>query len=355
MWQWAWTTFIHHGKVTSRKAVRGMSYTSKRSGQSQGQGYEVTVARASEPLAIIRPEPLNNIVRPENILEEVKEIVSLIFPHFNFNEVISSYQDIIKLFNGEYNGYRKCNITYHDLRHTEDCLLEMARLIHGAYLNGYYVTERSVNLGLISAIMHDTGYIQSVEDVSGTGAKYTIIHVDRSIEFMREYLADKGYSFADFRFCQNCLKCTGLDVNLEDIHFDSLENELMGKILGTADLIGQMADPNYLEKLPFLFKEYQEGGIPDYESEFDLLKKTPDFWEFTQKRFATELGNLDRYLRDHFRVRWGIDRDLDREAIEKNISHLNYILEHHPTDYRRYLGRRVATANPRKPAAHFRC
>ena len=111
----------------------------------------------------------------------------------------------------------------------------------------------------------------------------------------------------------------------------------MGKILGTADLIGQMADSKYLEKLPHLFDEFQEGGITDYNTELDLLQKTPAFWEFTQNRFATELGNVDLYLRDHFKVRWGIDRDLDREAIEKNISRLQHILEHYPTDYYKHL------------------
>ena len=92
----------------------------------------------------------------------------------------------------------------------------------------------------------------------------------------------------------------------------------MGKILEVADLIGQMSDWNCLEKLPSLFEEYQEGNVSGYETEFDLDKKTPD-WKFSQKRFKTELGNVDHFLKDHFRVRWGVDRDLDREAIEFNI------------------------------------
>jgi hypothetical protein len=46
---------------------------------------------------------------------------------------------------------------------------------------------------------------------------------------------------------------------------------------------------------------------------------------------------VDRYLRDHFRVRWGIDRDLDREAIEKNIVNLKSIIKYHRTDYHRFL------------------
>ena len=44
-------------------------------------------------------------------------------------------------------------------------------------------------------------------------------------------------------------------------------------------------------------------------------------------------------MRDHFRVRWGIDEDLYTSAIETNIRYLKYILEHHEEDYREYLGR----------------
>jgi hypothetical protein len=110
-------------------------------------------------------------------------------------------------------------------------------------------------------------------------------------------------------------------------------------MLGTADLLGQMADRTYLERLPFLYWEFQEANVSGFESELDLLKKTPAFWEFTRQRLVTELGNVARYLKGHFRVRWGVDRDLYREAIERNINHLEFILAHHEADYRRYLRR----------------
>jgi hypothetical protein len=259
------------------------------------------------------------------------------FPHFGFAWVMRVHQDITRLFRGEYPGYRKCNTAYHDWRHTEDCLLETVRLIHGAQLDGCHFSERGVSLGIIAAIMHDTGYIQQLEDQEGTGAKYTLIHVERSIDFMETYFADCGHAPEDFHFCQNCLKCTGVDGEIKGIQFESLENEIMGKILGTADLIGQMSDTNYLEKLPILYQEFLEGGITDYESELDFLKKTFDFWEVTQQRFVTELGGVDAYSRAHFRGRWGIDRALDKEAIEWNLARLKDILEHHPHDHQRHL------------------
>ncbi len=282
-------------------------------------------------------EDFNGIIRPKYLFKEVKNIALLIIPDFNQDLLTSVYQDIVKLFEGEYVGYQKCDTGYHDLRHTEECLLEMARLIHGTSLNGHSFSEKDVNLGLISAIMHDTGYIQSTDETASSGAKHTVIHIDRSIRFMRRYLAQRGFIDKDIKFCENCLKCTGINVKINNIKFHSYENEVIGKILGIADLIGQMANPFYLEKLPSLFKEYQEAGITMYDNEFDLLEKTPGFWELTKDRFETELGGMDRYLRDHFRVRWGIDRDLDREAIEKNIDHLKYILKHHRKDYHRFL------------------
>ncbi|MFZ2087226.1 MAG: hypothetical protein WAU47_01515 [Desulfobaccales bacterium] len=294
----------------------------------------------------------NGILRPKNIFKEVKTIVLLIFQDFNFEPLRSVYHDIVKLFKGEYIGYLKCDTGYHDLRHTQECFLEMARLIHGTMLNGHSFSKEEVNLGLISAMMHDTGYIKSVKESSENGGKFTLIHIDRSIQFMKKYLKQRKYSSFDIKFCENCLKCTGLSVKINKIKFNSLENGQMGKILGTADLIGQMANPLYLKKLPILFQEFQEAGLTLYSDEFDFLKKTPGFWEFTKERFTNELGGMDRYLQDHFRVRWGIDRDLDREAVEKNITYLNYILEHHPKDYRRFLkGQGSAVADKDQTAA----
>jgi hypothetical protein len=82
-----------------------------------------------------------------------------------------------------------------------------------------------------------------------------------------------------------------------------------------------------LQKLPFLYHEFEEGGVSGFEDEFDLFRKTGEFWELVQKRFATELGQVDRYLHDHFRVRWGIDQDLYRKAIERNMERLQSLLQ----------------------------
>ncbi len=280
-----------------------------------------------------------NMEDPESVLGEVRTIVLMMFPEFDFDTVDRVFKDIVRLFRGEYPGYRKCTTQYHDLKHTTDTFLAMARLMHGALVGGESLTRKDVNLGLICALMHDTGYIQTLDDEVGTGAKYTRMDTKRSIVFMDKYIADSGFTKEDFRNYPDILICTGLDTRVSEIHFESRETELLGKMLGSADLLGQMADRTYLEKLLFLFYEFREAGIMGYDSELDILKKTTDFYAMTQRRFSTELDSANEYMPHHFKARWSLDRDLYMEAIEKNISYLKFLLENHQKDYRDYLRR----------------
>ena len=280
-----------------------------------------------------------NMEDPFSVLEEVKKTVSLIFPDFDYGTIDLVFNDLLGLFAGNYPGYRKCNTRYHDLKHTTDTFIALARLIHGATDTGADFTRRGIFLALISALMHDTGYIQTNKDKTGTGAKYTLNHVDLSVDFMSDYFDKKGFSREDFRFCRNIVKCTGLDVDLSGIQFSDFENNLFGKMLGTADLQGQMADRNYLEKLSYLYHEFREGGISGYESELDLLRKTPDFYQMTLRRFDEELDGVWRYMRHHFRSRWGLDKDFYKTTIEKHMTYLKQTLRYHADDYQKYLRR----------------
>ena len=286
-----------------------------------------------------RFECLIPMADPQAVFEEVCCIVMALQAHFDFTTLFRVFDDVVKLFRGEYPGYQECNTWYHDLKHTTDCLLAMARLMHGASVQGLTFPERETALGLIAALFHDTGYIQNAGDFEGTGAKYTLVHIDRSIAFMERYFARAGFSSRDLDYCRRCVQCTGLDVEIGTIPFESPRHRMIGCMLGTADLLGQMADRTYLERLPLLYREFQEGQVPGFESELDLLRKTPAFWEFAQQRLAGELGHMDWYMRYHFRDWWSLDQDLNRLAIEDNMAYLNFVLENHASDYRRYLRR----------------
>jgi len=276
---------------------------------------------------------------PQQVLDEVKTIVSMVFTRFDFEPVNRVFNDILKLFGGEYRGYRACSTEYHDLKHTTDATLATTRLIHGAVVNSEKYSQKGALLGIISSLLHDTGYIQKCGDDSGTGGKYTLVHIERSIDFMHKYFRKNNFSKDDFEICRNILRCTGFKTKINEIRFKSKETEILGKILGTADLLGQMADRTYLEKLPFLYYEFKEAKMDMYSSELDLFEKTLEFYDFTQKRFDTELGGVNRFSIRHFEKRWNIARDLYADAIEKNMNYLEHILKDRQKGHRSFLRR----------------
>ncbi len=284
---------------------------------------------------------LNDLVEMENplrVFEEVKTIVLKIFSEFDFEPLDHLFHDTLRLFKGEYPGFRSCDTEYHNLKHTTDTFLAMARIIHGAILKGHHFSKRGVRLGLASALLHDSGYILA-NDETGPGALYTLVHIDRSIDFLKKYCRKKGYSREEMAKCDAILRCTGLNVRIDEIRFLNREHEMLGKMLGAADLLGQMADRTYLEKLPFLYLEFKEAGIEGLGTELEFLDDTVNFYHMTRKRFAQELDGVDIYMRDHFRERWDIDENLYLTAIENHIQYLKHILKHHRDDVHAYLRR----------------
>ncbi len=260
---------------------------------------------------------------PAETLAEIKNILLLIDPPPDPWPIENVYTDIIRLFNGEYSGYRASNTKYHNLQHTSSVTLATARLIHGLHVQGLFFSPRIVQLCLIGALFHDTGLIQTEEETEGTGARFNVGHEDRSIALMEKYLAEKGYSQEDIRDCGHIIKCTELSFPIENIPFESEDVRLMGKVLGTADLIAQIADEDYQEKLPLLFLEFQEAGIEGYESPLELFKKTEEFYHaFVRKRMTVVLGGISSAARYHFRERWKIDKDLYGESTKYNLRKL---------------------------------
>lgn len=206
-------------------------------------------------------------------------------------------------------------------------LLAMVRLMHGATLQEVRFSELEINLGLISALMHDTGYIQSTDDLRGTGAKYTLIHTRRSVQFIENYFAGNSYFDGHLKNIRDIVSCTEFNTTIDDQEFESENIALLGKMLGTADLLGQMADRLYLEKLLLLYDEFTEGGVPGFDSEIDLFRKTVSFYKKTKSRFENEYGNVSRFMIDHFRERWNIDENVYEDYIEKNINYLKFVLK----------------------------
>ncbi|MDI9570201.1 MAG: hypothetical protein QM278_05640 [Pseudomonadota bacterium] len=286
---------------------------------------------------------LANLLSTEDhqaVYEEIRAIVLLIFPRFDFVHFERAWDDIVRLFQGKYPHFLHSDLKYHDLTHTVAVTLAVARLLHGAVVAGHSFTEKDVNMGLISGLMHDAGYIKREDDAEGTGAKYTLVHIERSISFLKDYYRDDPLFKNDLSTFQDILRCTGLNTNIAGMRFRSETAALLGKILGTADLLGQMAERHYLEKLLDLYNEFVEGGIRSFTSQLDLLEKTRDFYDMTRRRFTEELGGVYRFSLFHFRTRWGIDEDLYLKAIGNNIAYLDRILTRYGEGCRSHLRRK---------------
>jgi hypothetical protein len=259
------------------------------------------------------------------IMEEVRTIAVLVSPTIDFELINSTYQDILRLFAGRFPGYQGCNTAYHDIFHTMDVLLTSLRLVHGVAAAGTDFSATEVSQIILAALMHDTGYIQRQSESSGTGAQYTAIHIERSINFMSSYFPNDLKTRVDLEAMAQILHCTGLNTKIDAIAFKTEKTRLLGFVLGTADLLGQMSDRYYVEKLPILYEEFQEGGIQGYASDSDLLQKTPDFYAMATERFKKTLGGINSFMKNHFLVRWNIDCDLYALSMEKNLNFLKFI------------------------------
>jgi hypothetical protein len=161
------------------------------------------------------------------------------------------------------------------------------------------------------------------------------------MDFLERHGFDHGLSEEEIIAGRALILCTDLYRDLSKIKFPSSSVEILGKMLGAADLLAQMADRTYLEKLMFLYQEFREGEVEGFENEEDLLRKTVSFYDFINQRLETQLGAADRFMKSHFVSRWNIDADLYHVAIEKQKEYLERILQipgSNPMDHLRRSG-----------------
>ncbi len=276
---------------------------------------------------------------PRAILAEIKKIYTETYTAQSFSRIENAFEITLQLFNGHYRNYTACNTEYHNLSHTLDATIACTRLMDGRNLSERPFTEELASDLIIATLLHDSGYIQQRSDKTGTGAKYTSNHVERSMDFVRNNMED---FLLDGKTCDRVgilIACTGLKNRWEDIKFTDSDHMSAGTLLATADLLGQMSDRAYLEKLLFLYYEFREAGIPGFNTEFDILRKTLDFYEITQSRLDVELRGAYRYAGVHFNARSGIKSNLYMDAIERHMDYLKQILADETTNFRHKLKR----------------
>lgn len=275
----------------------------------------------------------------QSVCDAVLAIFSRRYPGEDFALIKRLFSDFAALYRGELDGFLACDTSYHDIQHVLDVTLAMARLLDGYERDHSHEPDAQLGperafIGIIVALFHDSGYIRRQGETGITnGAEYTRIHVSRSARFMAEYLPTIGRTDL-VAVTGQLVHFTGYELMPDDIEVADEKYRSLGCLVGTADVIAQMADPAYLEKCrDRLFPEFEVGGIarqtmPDgseqvmYASPEDLLRKTPGFIKTTiSNRLDGHFGGLYRHVESHFG-----GRNLYMEALEKNCQHLESLI-----------------------------
>ncbi len=264
---------------------------------------------------------------PAAVETAVQAIYRAVFPNGDAGFIPNVFGWAKECFTGHCANYQAVDSPYHDFEHTLQGTLCMARLLQGRHSAGVQppIPEHLFQLGILAILLHDTGYLKRRNDREGTGAKYTVTHVHRSRDFAAEFLRDHGFQFGDIKSVQNMISCTGVDADLATIPFQNELEKIVGHALGTADLLGQMAAEDYVEKLPVLFEEFAEAArfshddhsfVALFSSVEDLIQKTPGFWEnYVRQKLDHDFGGIYRFLNEPYPN----GRNVYLDRIESNI------------------------------------
>ena len=202
---------------------------------------------------------------------------------------------------------------YHDLNHTIMVTLVGQEILRGRHISVGGVTPREWLHFIVSLLCHDIGYVRGICQGDGDGqyvinlagdrvsvpegstdAAMTPYHVARSKLFVRERFGKVALTHLNTIEIEANIEHTRFPVPKDEEHAPT--DDLPG-LLRAADLIGQLADINYLRKTAALFNEFRETGMNDelkYDSAADLRAKYPDFfWQVVRPY----IGDALRYLR----------------------------------------------------------
>lgn len=275
---------------------------------------------------------------PAKVRAAVRDLFSALYPHNSFDSVWLAFHDFERLFTGRDASYHGVDTTYHDIQHTLDMTLAISRLIAGHEMSvepADRLGPERAELALVSALFHDAGYLRHKELDAGVpnGAVFTRVHVTRSGRFLESYLPKVGLE----RFTpvvSRIVHFTGYELNIDQIELEDPKDSVVGHLLGTADLVAQLADRCYLEKCrDRLYPEFVLGGVAIderpagtvlYHSAQDLLAKTLGFYQSSaRQRLDGNFNRVYRYMEAFFERR----QSPYVQFIRKNLTFLNGVIK----------------------------
>src|SRR6202047_4493551 len=233
------------------------------------------------------------------------------------------------LFHGKNPEFQPCDTAFHDFDHTMQATAAVADLLAAHRQNSVIAPlgQRDWELAIAAAILHDTGYLKRRNDVGGSGAKYSAIHVGRSCFHAWELLPPFGFTYDELRQVQNAICATAISVSMEELPFRDPREWLIGAMVATGDMLGQMAAEDYPERLAGLYLEFREATVFSrlQKASFAIHKNLLDLLGGTEKFFNGYVTRmLDEEWQGVYRIlddRHGHNPYIDRILI--NISRVN--------------------------------
>ena len=201
---------------------------------------------------------------------------------------------------------------YHDVNHTIMVTLVGQEILRGKHVSEGGITPRDWLHFMVSLLCHDIGYVRGVchgdrdgryvinakGETTGvppgaTDASLTPYHVNRSKLFVRERFGRVALTPIDTMVIEANIEHTRFPVPQDDEHTSHADYP---GLVRAADLIGQLADLNYMRKIPALFAEFSETGTSEklgYRNAADLRAAYPGFFWRAVKPY---IGEGLRYL-----------------------------------------------------------
>jgi hypothetical protein len=221
--------------------------------------------------------------------------------------------DVIDLYQGKWPSHQPCLTGYHNLGHALDVALLTARMIGGwNRLNDHEhpgISREHFLVAITSALFHDSGYIKEKGDDHGAGGKYSFNHEARGMALAGSYLSREKWPARSIELVANIISLTRFHVPLQiEGLFKNREEDVIGRMMATADLVAQMADVNYMKHINNLYEELKEAydfegveslknrGYKVFSSAREMVDGTVDFYENFVVPRLKQLGRMDQYL-----------------------------------------------------------
>lgn len=198
-----------------------------------------------------------------------------------------------------------CDAAYHDINHTILVTDVGQCILWGRISSQGDLSPEDWIHAVVAMLFHDIGYLRGLlkADTSGsyqcdqkgervtpaagaTDACMAPYHVDRSQLFVQQRFAAEA--LLDVKVISAYIEMTRFPVPAENFY---QSGGTIGGLVRAADLIGQLADPRYLQKLAHLYAEFKENGDAErmgYTNPGHLRSTYPAFFYQKVSPYITE-------------------------------------------------------------------